>query len=44
MKIEDIISKVMVYGLDESIFESIDISISHCREYAVAYVVALQRS
>ena len=35
---------VHLYGLDESIFESIDISISHCREYAVAYVVALQRS
>ena len=35
---------VHLYGIDESIFESIDISISHCREYAVAYVVALQKS
>ena len=30
-----------LYGIDENIFESIDISISHCKEYAVAYVVAL---
>ena len=32
---------VHLYGIDENIFESIDISISHCKEYAVAYVVAL---
>ena len=30
-----------LYGIDENIFESIDISISHCKEYAIAYVVAL---
>ena len=32
---------VHLYGIDENIFESIDISISHCKEYAIAYVVAL---
>ena len=32
---------VHLYGIDENIFESIDISISHCNEYAIAYVVAL---
>ena len=34
---------VHLYGINEDVFESIDISISHCREYAVAYVVVLQK-
>ena len=34
---------IHLYGINDDIFESIDISISHCREYAVAYVVVLQK-
>ncbi len=34
---------VHLYGIKEEIFESIDISISHCKSYAVAYVVVLQK-
>ncbi len=30
-------------GIDNDLFESIDISISHCKNYAVAYVVILQK-
>lgn len=32
---------INLYNIDSSILESIDISISHCKNYAVAYVVAV---
>ena len=32
---------IKLVGIDEKSIENIDISISHCKEYAVAYVVAL---
>lgn len=32
---------ISLYNIDSSILESIDISISHCKNYAVAYVVAV---
>ena len=33
---------INLYGINQELFESIDISISHCKEYATANVVILQ--
>ena len=32
---------IYIHDIDNTAFESIDISISHCKNYAVAYVVAV---
>lgn len=34
---------INLYGINQEIFESIDISISHCKKYATANVVILQK-
>ena len=33
---------INLYGINQELFESIDISISHCKKYATANVVILQ--
>lgn len=35
---------IILNNVKEDVFESIDISISHCKSYAVAYVVALSKN
>ena len=34
---------IYIHDIDNTVFESIDISISHCKNYAVAYVVAVAK-
>lgn len=34
---------IHLYKVADELFESIDISISHCKNYAVAYVVAISK-